>query len=257
MGNPLATVYVETQFIDKMVNGKVVKIPKQVERVINIAKIQSALGSNFQITGLNSQQEAQNLSLLLRAGALPAPINYEEERTVGPTLGQENIKKGILSLEVALAVVMIFMAFYYQVFGIVADIALMLNLVLLIAVLSLLGATLTLPGIAGIVLNVGMAVDANVLIFERIREELRNGNTPQASIYAGYQRAFVTILDANVTTLIVSMVLFGIGTDAVKGFAVTLTVGVLTSMLTGVVITRALVNKIYGSRNVKRLTIGI
>jgi preprotein translocase subunit SecD len=257
VGNPMAVVYVETNFENQTVDGKIIKVPRKSERVINIATIQSALGNSFQITGLSSQQESQNLSLLLRAGALPAAINYEEERTVGPTLGQENIHKGILSLEVAMAILVIFMAFYYRLFGLIADIALALNLILLVSLLSLLGATLTLPGIAGIVLTIGIAVDANVLIFERIREELRNGITPQASIYTGYERALVTIIDANVTTLIVAMVLFGIGTDAVKGFAVTLTIGIFTSMLSGVMMSRAMVNLVYGSRNVKKLSIGI
>ena len=254
---PMATVYIETTFDTEMVNGKPDKIPHQTQKVINIATIQSALGNSFQVTGLSSQREAQNLSLLLRAGALPAAINYEEERTVGPTLGKENIHKGILSIEAALVIVIIFMAFYYRVFGLIADIALILNLILLTALLSLLGATLTLPGMAGIVLTLGMAVDANVLIFERIREELRNGATPQASIFTGFERAFVTIIDANVTTLIVAMVLFSIGTDAIKGFAVTLTLGILTSMLTAIMLTRAMVNAVYGGRDVKKLSIGI
>jgi len=257
IGNPMATVYIETTFDTQMVNGKPTKVPKKTEKIINIATIQSALGNNFQVTGLSSSRESQNLALLLRAGALPAAINYEEERTVGPTLGQENIHKGVLSIEVAMAIIIIFMALYYQVFGVIADIGLLLNLVLLVSLLSLLGMTLTLPGMAGIVLTVGLAVDANVLIFERIREELRNGVTPQASIFHGYERAFVTIVDANVTTLIVAMVLFGIGTDAVKGFAVTLTLGVLTSMITGIMFTRAMVNAIYGSRTVQKLSIGI
>lgn len=257
IGKLMAVVYVETQMQDVMKDGKVVQVPKTVSRVISVATIQSALGTSFQITGLTNRQEAQNLALLLRAGALPAAINYDEERTVGPTLGQENIHKGILSLEVAMMLVILFMAFYYRVFGIVADIALVINLVLLVALLSLLGATLTLPGIAGIVLTVGMAVDANVLIFERIREELRNGVSPQVAINAGYERAFVTIVDANVTTLIVAMVLFGIGTEAVKGFAVTLTLGLLTSMLSGIVISRGLINAIYGGRTIKKLSIGI
>ncbi|HEV2614306.1 MAG TPA: protein translocase subunit SecD [Gammaproteobacteria bacterium] len=257
VGNPMATVFIETTFDTKIVDGKPVKVPQKTEKIINIATIQSALGNNFQVTGLGSQRESQNLSLLLRAGALPAAINYEEERTVGPTLGQENIHKGVLSIEVALAIVIIFMAFYYRLFGLIADAALLLNLILLLALLSLLGATLTLPGMAGIVLTLGLAVDANVLIFERIREEVRNGMSPQASIFHGYERAFVTIVDANVTTLIVAMVLFGIGTDAVKGFAVTLTLGVLTSMVTAIMFTRAMVNAIYGSRTVKKLSIGM
>jgi preprotein translocase subunit SecD len=257
VGKPMATVYIETNSETQTINGKKVKIQKKTAHVINTAIINSALGNNFQITGL-AQQESRNLALLLRAGALPAAINYEEERTVGPTLGQENIHKGILSIEAALIIVIIFMATYYRLFGFIADIALLSNLILLVALLSILGATLTLPGIAGIVLTLGMAVDANVLIFERIREELRNGATPQASIYAGYERALVTIVDANITTLIVAMVLFGIGTDAVKGFAVTLTLGILTSMLTAVMFTRALVNYIYGSKShLKQISIGI
>lgn len=257
IGKLMSVVYVETKLVNQNIDGKQIKTPKKLERIISIATIQSALGNNFQITGLQGQQEAQNLALLLRAGALPAAINYEEERTVGPTLGMENIKKGILSVEVAMLIVILFMALYYRVFGLIADLALGINLILLIALLSLLGATLTLPGIAGIVLTVGMAVDANVLIFERIREELRNGISPQASIRAGYDRALVTIIDANITTLIVAMVLFGIGTDAVKGFAVTLILGLLTSMLSGIMLTRALVNFIYGKRNIKHLSIGI
>lgn len=257
IGKLMAVVFVESKIQSQLVNGKVVKTSKKNERIISVATIQNALGSHFQITGLSNEQESQNLALLLRAGALPAAIDYEEERTVGPSLGQENIHKGILSVEVGMLLVGLFMAVYYQLFGIVADLALALNLVLLVALLSILGATLTLPGIAGIVLTVGMAVDANVLIFERIREELRNGLTPQASIHAGYDRALVTIVDANVTSLIVAMVLFGIGTDAVKGFAVTLTLGLLTSMFSGIMVTRALINAIYGGRSVKSLSIGI
>ncbi len=257
IGKLMSVIFVESKIQSQMVNGKVVKTARKTERVISVATIQNALGARFQITGLSNEQESQNLALLLRAGALPAAIDYEEERTVGPSLGAENIHKGILSVEVGMLLVGLFMLFYYQLFGFVADIALALNLVLLVALLSILGATLTLPGIAGIVLTVGMAVDANVLIFERIREELRNGLTPQASIHAGYERALVTIVDANVTSLIVAMVLFGIGTDAVKGFAVTLTLGLLTSMFSGIMVTRALINAIYGGRSVKKLSIGI
>lgn len=257
IGKLMAVIFVESKIQNQMVNGKSVKAVNKNERVISVATIQTALGTRFQITGLSSQQESQNLALLLRAGALPATIDYEEERTVGPSLGAENIHKGILSVEVGLAALAIFMIFYYQLFGVIAVIALAVDLVLLVALLSALGATLTLPGIAGIVLTMGMAVDANVLIYERIREELRNGITPQASIHAGYERALVTIVDANVTALIVAMVLFGIGTDAVKGFAVTLTLGLLTSMFCGIMITRALVNAIYGGRSVKKLAIGM
>lgn len=257
VGKPLAIVYVETKAIAKTVAGKVIHIPHKVERVISIATIQTALPPNFQVTGLTNTQEALNLSLLLRAGALPAPIYVVEQRTIGPQLGAENIHKGFISIVVGLILAVVFMAIYYGIFGLIADIALAMNVVLLIALLSLLGMTLTLPGMAGIVLTVGMAVDANVLIFERIREELRNGVSPQASIHAGYDRALATIIDANVTTLIAALVLFGIGTGSIKGFAVTLTFGLLTSMLTGVMLTRALVNLFYGGRPIKRLPIGI
>ncbi len=257
IGKPLAIVYVETKSRAKLVNGKIVHIPHKVERVISIANIQTALPPNFQVTGLTNTQEALNLSLLLRAGALPAPIYVVEQRTIGPQLGAENIHKGIISIVVGFVLAVVFMAIYYGIFGVIADIALALNLVLLVALLSLLGMTLTLPGMAGIVLTVGMAVDANVLIFERIREELRNGVSPQASIHAGYDRALITIIDANVTTLIVALILFGVGTGSIKGFAVTLTIGLLTSMLTGIMVTRALINICYGGRPLKRLPIGI
>lgn len=257
VGKPLAIVYVETKTTTQTVNGKLTHVPHKVERVISIATIQTALPPNFQVTGLSNTQEALNLSLLLRAGALPAPIYVVEQRTIGPQLGAENIHKGFISIVVGLSLAVFFMAMYYGVFGLIADIALAMNVVLLVALLSLLGMTLTLPGMAGIVLTVGMAVDANVLIFERIREELRNGASPQASIHAGYDRALATIIDANVTTLIAALVLFGIGTGSIKGFAVTLTFGLLTSMLTGVMLTRALVNAWYGGRPVKHLPIGI
>lgn len=257
VGKPLAIVYVETKSITKTVNGELIHIPRKIERVISIATIQTALPPNFQVTGLTNTQEALNLSLLLRAGALPAPIYVVEQRTIGPQLGAENIHKGFISIVVGLILAIIFMAIYYGVFGVIADIALAMNVVLLVALLSLLGMTLTLPGMAGIVLTVGMAVDANVLIFERIREELRNGASPQASIHAGYDRALATIIDANVTTLIAALVLFGIGTGSIKGFAVTLTLGLLTSMLTGVMLTRALVNAWFGGRTIKHLPIGI
>lgn len=257
VGKPLAIVYVETKNSVKIVNGKVTHIPRKVERVISIARIQTALPPNFQVTGLTNPQEALNLSLLLRAGALPAPIYVVEQRTIGPQLGAENIRKGIISISVGFILAVVFMAFYYGILGVIADIALALNLVLLVALLSLLGMTLTLPGMAGIVLTVGMAVDANVLIFERIREELRNGVSPQSSIHSGYDRALITIIDANITTLIVALILFGVGTGSIKGFAVTLTIGLLTSMLTGIMITRALINAFYGGRPLKRLPIGI
>ena len=229
---------------------------RKVEEVINIARIQDQLSKRFQITGLDSTREARNLALLLRAGALAAPMSIIEERTVGPSLGQQNIDQGKRSVIVGMILVMIFMVMYYRVFGIVADLALTVNLLLIIAILSMIpGATLTLPGIAGIVLTVGMAVDANVLIFERIREELRNGNSPQASIHAGYAKALSTIADANVTTLIAAIVLFTFGTGPIKGFAVTLSIGILCSMLTAIMGTRALVNLIYGHKRAPVLAI--
>lgn len=220
-----------------------------VEReIISLATIQSALGKQFRITGLESPAEASELALLLRAGALAAPMYFVEERTIGPSLGAENIQMGIKSVTWGMALVLIFMLFYYRTFGVFANIALACNLLLLVAVMSLLGATLTLPGIAGIVLTVGMAVDANVLIFSRIREELKEGSPPQSAIYSGYERAFVSILDANITTLLVAIILYAIGTGPVKGFAVTLSIGILTSMFTAIMGTRALANLMYGRR---------
>jgi preprotein translocase subunit SecD len=257
IGKPMAVLYVETKTDQKIVNGKPVTMRRQVERVINVATIQSALGNNFQITGLASEKYAQNLALLLRSGALTAPVDFAQERTIGPSLGAANIHKGMTSLLIGSLTVFIFMLVYYRIFGIFADLALVLNVVFIIAILSILGATLTLPGIAGIVLTVGMAVDANVLINERIREELRNGMTPQSSIRAGYDRAFSTIVDANVTTLIIAVVLFALGSGSVKSFAVTLTIGLVTSMVTAIFFTRILVNFVYGRRQVKRLPIGI
>jgi preprotein translocase subunit SecD len=234
----------------------VVKTPYDEKKVITAPVIQSALGAQFQITGLDSPQEASELALLLRAGALAAPIDFVEERTVGPSLGAENIAKGVKSVQIGLAAVVLFMVLYYRVFGVAAVIALSCNLVLLVALMSIIGATLTLPGIAGIVLTVGMAVDANVLIFARIREELRGGLSPQMAIHAGFERAVVTILDANLTTLLVAVILYAVGSGPVKGFAVTLSIGILTSMFTAILGTRAIINLIYGGRNVKRLAIG-
>ncbi len=258
IGKRMAIVFVESKTTLHTVDGETKRTTRHEERVISAPVIQSALGNNFQITGLHDSKEAADLSLLLRAGALPAAIYPIEERTVGPTLGQENIHRGMVSLEIGMLLILISMLVYYRLFGLFANVALVLNLILLSALLSLLGATLTLPGIAGIVLTVGMAVDANVLIYERIREELRAGLSPQAAIHAGYDRAFSTILDANVTTLIVAIVLFSIGTGPVRGFAVTLSLGLLTSMLTGITYTRGIVNLIYGARrNVKKLSIGI
>ena len=257
IGKRMAIVYVETKNSMQIINGVEKRITHKEERVISAPVIQNALGNNFQITGLTDSKEASNLALLLRAGALPAAIYPIEERTVGPTLGKENIRRGVVSLEVGMGLILILMLVYYRVFGLIANFALLLNLILLVDLLSIIDATLTLPGIAGIVLTVGMAVDANVLIYERIREELRHGLSPQAAIHAGYERAFATILDANVTTFIVAVILFAVGTGPVRGFAVTLSLGLLTSMLTAITYTRAVVNLCYGNRNVKKLSIGI
>ncbi|MFN4262119.1 MAG: protein translocase subunit SecD [Thioalkalivibrionaceae bacterium] len=252
VGRLMATVFIETTTETTEENGELVRRTSRSEEVINVARINEALGRRFQISGIESSREAHNLALLLRAGALAAPMTIVEERTVGPSLGQENINRGMQSVAMGFIAVLLFMILYYRVFGLIANIALALNLVIIVAVLSLLQATLTLPGIAGIVLTVGMAVDANVLIFERIREELRNGVTPQAAIDAGFSRAFVTIADANVTTLIAALVLFLFGTGPVKGFAVTLSIGIVASMFTAIVVSRAIVNLTYGRR--RRLT---
>ncbi|MCP3662022.1 MAG: protein translocase subunit SecD [Gammaproteobacteria bacterium] len=255
VGKPMAVVFIETRKETHTVDGKPVTRKVKVEEVISVATIREPFGRRFQTTGLDSPGEARDLALLLRAGALAAPIDIVEERTIGPSLGQDNIDQGFRSVIIGLVLVMIFMAVYYRVFGLVANLALMFNLVMIVAVLSLLQATLTLPGIAGIVLTVGMAVDANVLIFERIREEIRIGSTPQASIQAGYEKAFSTIVDANITTLIAAVVLFSFGTGPIKGFAVTLFIGILTSMFTAIIGTRAVVNLIYGGRPVKKLAV--
>ena len=255
VGKQLAVVFIENKIETVELNGEPAEVKRTVEEVINAAVIREQLSRRFQITGLDSTQEARTLALLLRAGALAAPIYIIEERTVGPSLGQDNIDQGMNSVVIGFVLVLIFMALYYKVFGLIADVALALNLVLIVAMLSLLQATLTLPGIAGIVLTVGMAVDANVLIFERIREEIRNGNSPQASIHAGYEKAFSTIADANITTLIAALVLFSFGTGPVKGFAVTLSLGIISSMFTAIMVTRSLVNLIYGGRRLEKLTI--
>ena len=255
VGKQLAVVFIENKIETVELNGEPTQVKRTVEEVINAAVIREQLSRRFQITGLDSTQEARTLALLLRAGALAAPIYIIEERTVGPSLGQDNIDQGMNSVVIGFVLVLIFMALYYKVFGLIADVALALNLVLIVAMLSLLQATLTLPGIAGIVLTVGMAVDANVLIFERIREEIRNGNSPQASIHAGYEKAFSTIADANITTLIAALVLFSFGTGPVKGFAVTLSLGIISSMFTAIMVTRGLVNLIYGGRRLEKLTI--
>ncbi len=237
VGNRMAVVYIEQK-----PGGH------KVEEVISVAVVREPFGKRFQTTGLDSMNEASQLALLLRAGALAAPMEIVEERTVGPSLGADNIAQGFKSVVIGFVLVLFFMAIYYRVFGLIADLALFANMILLISLLSLLGATLTMPGIAGIVLTVGMAVDANVLIFERIREELRNGNTPQASIRAGYDKAFSTIADANITTLIAAFVLFLFGTGPIKGFAVTLSLGIITSMFTAIMGTRAVVNLVYGGK---------
>ena len=255
VGRTMAVVFIEnkTETIEK--DGEIVKRKETIEEVINVATIREQLGKRFQITGLDSTEEARDLALLLRAGALAAPIEIIEERTVGPSLGQDNIDKGFMSVQIGFILVLIFMAVWYKGFGLAADVALALNLILIVALLSMLQATLTLPGIAGIVLTVGMAVDANVLIFQRIREEIRNGNSPQASIHAGYEKAFTTIADANITTLFAAIVLFSFGTGPIKGFAVTLSLGIICSMFTAIMVTRAVVNLIYGGKKLRRLVI--
>lgn len=255
VGKPMAVVFIERKTETVRRDDELIKVKELVEEVINVATIREQLSKRFQITGLDSTEEARDLALLLRAGALAAPLEIIEERTVGPSLGQDNIEQGFKSVIIGFVLVLIFMAFYYRLFGLVADLALTLNLVLIVALLSMLQATLTLPGIAGIVLTVGMAVDANVLIFERIREELRSGNSPQASIHAGYEKAFATIADANITTLIAAVVLFGFGTGPIKGFAVTLSLGIICSMFTAIMGTRAVINLIYGGRRVEKLAI--
>ncbi|VAW93308.1 Protein translocase subunit SecD [hydrothermal vent metagenome] len=255
IGKPMAVVFIEQKPVVREVDGKEVVTYKKTEEVINVATIQDVLSRRFQITGLDSPKEAHELALLIRAGALVAPIRIIEERTIGPSLGQDNIDKGTLSVIVGLIMVVIFMAVWYKGFGLVANVALSVNLILIIAILSLLQATLTLPGIAGIVLTVGMAVDANVLIFERVREELRNGNSPQMSIHAGYEKALSTIADANITTLIAAVVLFIFGTGAIKGFAITLSIGILTSMFTAIMGTRAIINLFVSGKTIKTLSV--
>ena len=255
IGKLLAVVYVETKTKQIKVDGKIKRMSYPQAHLINVATIQSAL-SNFDITGL-SQQEAKDLALQLRSGAYTAPVSYASEQMIGPSLGKANIRNGVMSCVVGSLLVILFMALYYRLFGLVANIALILNVVFVVAVMSLIGATMTLPGIAGIVLTVGMAVDANVLINERIREELRLGMSPQAAIHAGYERAFATIVDANVTTLIVALILYALGTGSVQGFAVTLIIGLVTSMITAIFFTRSVINLIYGSRQVTQLSIGI
>ncbi len=255
IGKRMAVVFIENKTETKRVDGELKKTAFTVEEVINVATIRDRLGRRFQITGLDSTREARDLALLLRAGALVSPIEIIEERTVGPSAGKENIAQGFRAAFIAFLVIGVFMTLRYKRFGMIANVALATNVVLIIAALSTLQATLSLPGIAGIVLTMGMAVDANVLIYERIREELRNGTTPQAAIHAGFDRAFDTILDSNLTTLIAAIMLFGFGTGPIKGFAVTLSIGILTSMFTAVTGSRALVNLIYGGRKLTTLSI--
>ena len=259
IGRKLAVLFVEQKSKSELVtdeNGKsVIEQTTYIEKnIISLATIQAVLGTSFRITGVGNPQEASELALLLRAGALAAPMKFVEERTVGPSLGKENIELGMRSIMIGFALVVIFMTLYYRVFGLAANVSLFLNLVLITGIMSLLGATLTLPGIAGIVLTVGMAVDANVLIFARIREELKEKD-PQSAIHDGFSRAFVTIFDANVTTLIAALILYIIGTGPVKGFAITLSIGIVTSMFTAIMCTRAMVNLIYGNKNIKELKI--
>ncbi len=255
IGRPMAVVFIEDKVTTTMVDGKPMKTSKQVEEVINVATIRDSFSSRFQTTGLDSPEEARDLALLLRAGSLAVPSQIIEERTVGPSLGVENIRAGFHSTMIGFAAIALFMMVYYRLFGVIAILALSVNVVLLVALLSMLQATLTLPGIAGIALTVGIAIDANVLIFERIREELRNGNSPQASIHSGYDRALDTIIDSNVSTLIAGIALFMLGSGPIRGFAVTLCLGIMTSMFSGVMVSRALVNLIFGQRKLASLPI--
>ncbi|KUJ81547.1 protein translocase subunit SecD [Microbulbifer flavimaris] len=260
VGRRMGTLFIESRFVpetsvDDEGNEVVVQRRTDDKKIISLATVQSALGRQFRITGLDSPAEAQELALLLRAGALAAPMYFVEERVIGPSLGADNIKVGVTSVQIGLLAVLVCMLLFYRVFGLAANIALSVNLILLVAVMSILGATLTLPGIAGIVLTVGMAVDANVLIFSRIREELRNGMPPQSAISAGFDNAFSTIVDANITTLIVAVILYAIGSGPVQGFAVTLSIGILTSMFSAIMGTRALINLFYGGRRVQKLWI--
>ena len=251
----MAVVFIENKVETVLENDKLVKKRSTTQDVINAATIQGTFSSRFQITGIDSAREARNLALLLRAGSLSAPIEIIEERTIGPSLGADNIAKGVMSVVIGFILVLFFMAARYRVFGMVANVALTLNLVMIVSVLSLLQATLTLPGIAGIVLTVGMAVDANVLIFERIKEELGSNSNIQKAIASGYDKAVLTIADANITTLIASLVLFSFGTGPIKGFAITLSIGIVTSMFTAIIVSRAIINKIYGGKKLEEISI--
>ena len=251
----MAVVFIENKVETILKDGETIKNRSKTQDIINAATIQGIFSNRFQITGIASSREARNLALLLRAGSLSAPIEIIEERTIGPSLGADNIQKGLMSVLVGFVLVLVFMGWRYRVFGLVANIALTLNLVTIVSILSLIQATLTLPGIAGIVLTVGMAVDANVLIFERIKEELRANKNIQKAISMGYGKALLTIADANITTLIASLVLFSFGTGAVKGFAVTLSIGIITSMFTAIIVSRAIINLIYGGKKAEELAI--
>ena len=255
IGYRMAVVFIENQVETIIEDGVAVKKRSKTQDIINAATIQGTFSNRFQITGLDSSREARNLALLLRAGSLSAPVEIIEERTIGPSLGADNIQKGFISVLVGFALVLVFMAWRYRVFGLVANVALTLNLITIVSILSMIQATLTLPGIAGIVLTVGMAVDANVLIFERIKEEMRSAKDIQKAISAGYEKALLTIADANITTLIASLVLFSFGTGAIKGFAVTLSIGIITSMFTAIIVSRAMINLIYGGKKAKELAI--
>ena len=255
IGYRMAVVFIENQVETIIEDGVAVKKRSKTQDIINAATIQGTFSNRFQITGLDSSREARNLALLLRAGSLSAPVEIIEERTIGPSLGADNIQKGFISVLVGFALVLVFMAWRYRVFGLVANVALTLNLITIVSILSMIQATLTLPGIAGIVLTVGMAVDANVLIFERIKEEMRSAKNIQKAISAGYEKALLTIADANITTLIASLVLFSFGTGAIKGFAVTLSIGIITSMFTAIIVSRAMINLIYGGKKNKELAI--
>ena len=255
IGYRMAVVFIENQVETVIEDGVTLKKRSKTQDIINAATIQGTFSNRFQITGIDSSREARNLALLLRAGSLSAPVEIIEERTIGPSLGADNIQKGFISVLVGFALVLVFMAWRYRVFGLVANVALTLNLITIVSVLSMIQATLTLPGIAGIVLTVGMAVDANVLIFERIKEEMRSAKNIQKAISSGYEKALLTIADANITTLIASLVLFSFGTGAIKGFAVTLSIGIITSMFTAIIVSRAMINLIYGGKKVEELAI--
>ena len=255
IGYRMAVVFIENKVETVMEDGVAVKKRSKTQDIINAATIQGTFSNRFQITGLDSSREATNLALLLRAGSLSAPVEIIEERTIGPSLGADNIQKGLISVLVGFALVLVFMAWRYRVFGLVANLALTINLITIVSILSLIQATLTLPGIAGIVLTVGMAVDANVLIFERVKEELKATKNIQKAISSGYDKALLTIADANITTLIASIVLFSFGTGAIKGFAVTLSIGIITSMFTAIIFSRAVINIIYGGKKIEELAI--